>query len=96
MYNLGNMYDSEYDNKPADYKEALKWYTLAANNGESSAQASIGSMYEHGRGVEANKQEALKWYTLSANNDNKICKQLLESLAQKKEEVVDTSKASAT
>ena len=38
--------------------------------------------------VEANKQEALKWYTLSANNDNKIGKQLLESLAQKKEEVV--------
>ena len=34
-----------------DYKEAVKWYKLAAEKGTPIAQYSLGMMYEEGKGV---------------------------------------------
>ena len=33
-----------------DYKEAIKWFRLAAEQGHSSAQINLGSIYENGEG----------------------------------------------
>ena len=49
-----------------DYQEALKWYRLAAEQGDASAQFNLGFMYADGRGVLKDYQEALKWYRLAA------------------------------
>ena len=51
---------------PPNYKEAIKWYTLSAEQGYAAAQHSLGLMYETGRGVPQSSKEALKWYTLAA------------------------------
>jgi hypothetical protein len=49
-----------------NYKEAVKWYTLAAKQGHPVAQSDLGHMYDFGYGVEANFHEAAKWYNRSA------------------------------
>jgi TPR repeat protein len=34
-----------------DYGEAMRWYRKAADQGDATAQAAIGWLYEHGEGV---------------------------------------------
>ena len=47
-------------------KTAIKWYTLAANQGHAKAQHSLGGMYEKGLGVAQDHWTAAKWYRLAA------------------------------
>jgi TPR repeat protein len=49
-----------------DYKEAMKWYKLAAAQGDAQAQYWIGAMYYRGRGVIQDYKEAVRWYRLAA------------------------------
>ena len=51
---------------PQDYAEAVKWYRLAADQGEASAQSDLGFMYAYGTGVPQDYAEAVKWYRLAA------------------------------
>ncbi len=51
---------------PQDYSEALKWFSLAAEQGEAQAQYVLGSMYFEGRGVPQVYSEAFKWFSLAA------------------------------
>ena len=54
------------DGVPKDYSEALKWFRLAAEQGEPNAQYSLGKMYDDGVGVPKNDTEGVKWYLLAA------------------------------
>ena len=49
-----------------DYKEALKWYQLSAEQGNPNAQNNLGVLYQYGLGVSIDYKEALKWYRISA------------------------------
>jgi hypothetical protein len=40
----------------------VKWYRLAAEQGNAPAQDSLGAMYEQGRGVPQDHTEAVKWH----------------------------------
>ena len=51
---------------PQDYKTAVKWYTLAAEQGNVSAHYNLGIMYNKGLGVPQDYKTAVKWFTLSA------------------------------
>ena len=55
---------------PQDYQTAVKWYTLAAEQGNAGAQYNLGLMYLEGRGVPQDYQTAVKWYTLAAEQGN--------------------------
>jgi len=46
--------------------EAMKWYRLAAVQGNTSALNNIGLSYEYGLGVPKNLKEAVKWYMKAA------------------------------
>lgn len=50
-----------------DYPEALRWYRLAAEQGDPNAQNNIGAMYQNGLGVPEDMTEAAKWYRRSAD-----------------------------
>ena len=50
-----------------DYAEALRWYRLAADHGNTDAQNSIGALYDTGHGVKQDYAEALRWYRLAAD-----------------------------
>ena len=65
-YSLGMSYYNG-DGVLQDYKEAVKWYKLAAEQqGNESAQNSLGLMYRKGQGVTQDDKEALKWFRLAA------------------------------
>jgi TPR repeat protein len=49
-----------------DDQEAVKWYRLAAVQGDTNAQYSLGLMYVNGEGVPQDYGEAVKWYRLAA------------------------------
>ena len=42
------------DGVPQDYKEAVRWWLMAAEEGDARAQYSLGICYKNGRGVEKN------------------------------------------
>ena len=49
-----------------DFKEALIWYRLAAEQGYAPAQSNLAEMYSCGQGVPQNDKESLKWYRAAA------------------------------
>jgi TPR repeat protein len=63
--NLGAMY-AFGKGVPLDYKEAVKWYRLAAEQGDAIAQCYLGSHYASGQGVPQDDQKAAKGYLMSA------------------------------
>ena len=60
-----------------DTREAVKWYRLAAGQGNEEAQKELvycckylGYCYFWGEGIREDKQEAVKWYRLAAGQGN--------------------------
>jgi uncharacterized protein len=53
-----------------DYREASKWFQLAANQGLSGAQVGLGFLYDIGLGVEKDFDQAARWYGLAAAQGN--------------------------
>ena len=51
---------------PQDYAEAVKWYRLAADQGDAYAQNNLGVMYDQGQGVPQDYVLAHMWFNLSA------------------------------
>ena len=51
---------------PQDDAEAVKWFRLAAEQGNASAQFNLALMYDKGQGVPQDYAEAVKWYRLAA------------------------------
>lgn len=69
QYNLGGSYLSGEGGLVArDDVEALKWITLAANQGHAEAQALLGDMSS---GYSGDDPEAAKWYRLAAKQGNR-------------------------
>jgi TPR repeat protein len=59
------MYDNGQGIKQ-DYKEAFKWYELAADQGLTDAQLRIGLMYQLGQGIKQDYQLSEKFYRNAA------------------------------
>ena len=55
---------------PEDDAEAVRWFRLAAEQGDASAQNSLGFMYELGEGVPEDIVLAYMWYNLAAAQGN--------------------------
>ena len=51
-----------------DYKEVVKWYRLAAEQGEATAQGNLGGMYGNGQGVIQDNVMAHMWLDIGASN----------------------------
>ena len=49
-----------------DDREAVKWFRMAAEQGDANAQFNLGFMYATGTGVPQDNREAVKWYRLAA------------------------------
>jgi TPR repeat protein len=63
---LGNSYNDRWFNLQENKTEALKWYSLAAAQGNVDAQFATGEYYHKNK----NYDEALKWYKKAAEKDN--------------------------
>jgi TPR repeat protein len=53
-----------------DYKEAVRWYTKAAEQGHNLAQYNLGISYENGFGIGQDYQQSVWWYRMSALQGN--------------------------
>ena len=61
MYGLG-------EGVPQNYKEALKWYRRAADQGDAAAQFNLGLAYTQGKGVSKDYILAHMWLNLAASD----------------------------
>ena len=52
---------------PQDDTEAVRWFRLAADQGNASAQVNLGVMYDTGAGVPQDDTEAVRWFRLAAD-----------------------------
>ena len=48
-----------------DNAEAIKWYSLSADQGNPIAQNNLGAMYYAGEGAELDKVQAYKWFYIA-------------------------------
>jgi Sel1 repeat-containing protein len=68
QYELGMRYYGEGGPRhPEKYVEALKWFQMAAAQGNGEAADRIGVMYKFGEGVPRDEAEAARWYRQAAD-----------------------------
>jgi hypothetical protein len=65
---------------PQDYKEALKWFRAAAEQGYDKAQCLLGILYFNGQGAPQDYKEAIKWYRAAAEQGNADAQALLGAM----------------
>ena len=82
--NLGFMYSSGRG-VPQDLGEAVKWYRLAAEQGNATAQSNLGSMYYSGEGVPQDYVQAYIWVSLAASRFPPSAKEDREQAARHRE-----------
>ncbi len=49
-----------------NYEEAVRWWSLAAEQGHAIAQYSLGNAYNEGKGFEPDYEQAAHWWRLAA------------------------------
>ena len=64
------------------YKNAVKWFRLAAEQGTARAQFNLGVMYEKGLGVKQDYLFAHMWSNIAASNGNKNAFQNIDKIAK--------------
>jgi len=75
-----------------DPKEAMKYFKLAAAQGNAVAQVNIGYFYHIGEGVAPNYKKAKKYYTLAAKQGDPSAKTNLRNLKNEKARMVQQEK----
>jgi len=65
-----SLLNTNLDLAPQDKKEAVKQCRLLAEQGDATAQYSLGLCYAKGDGVPQDKKEAVKWWLLAAEQGN--------------------------
>ena len=62
------------------YTPAVRWYRLAAEQGDADAQFNLGLMYDNGRGVLKDSVLAHMWSNIAGANGNASAGKLRDSL----------------
>jgi hypothetical protein len=67
----GSVYGDDYKDgvdayQRKDYKEAVKWWKLSAEQGDAFTQSILGTLYDKGQGVPQDYKEAVRLFRLSA------------------------------
>ena len=66
-----------------DYKEAVKWYRLAAEQGGAGAHIVLGEMYFQGQGVPQDYVSAHMWWSICGSSGKKECAELINIVKKK-------------
>lgn len=64
-----------------DYKQAIKWYKMAAEQGDAMAQYQVGFFYQQGIGVKQDMYEAIKWFSIASSNGSEDAAEALRELS---------------
>ena len=66
-----------------DHKEAVKWYTKAAEQGHARAQNNLGVSYENGEGVPQDDVYAHLWYNIAGANGDPTGRKYRDEVAKR-------------
>ena len=69
--------------RPQDYREAERWFRLAAEQGEATAQVNLGLLYANGYGVAQSYVQAYRWWSRAGAQGHKDALQLRAAVAAK-------------
>jgi TPR repeat protein len=83
QYVVGWCYKYGWGGVAQDYTEAVRLYSLAAEQGHAGAQYNLGFMFDIGQGVAQDRAEAIRWYRLAAAQGYARAKTNLKSLGAK-------------
>ena len=67
---------------PEDAAEAVRWFRLAAEQGDATAQFSLGVMYASGQGVPEDDVTAYAWLNIAAEQGQSIANEGKEHVAK--------------
>jgi hypothetical protein len=67
QFNMGTFYSYGEEGASKNYKEAIKWYKLSADQEFARAQINLGVAYIEGQGVPKDYKEAIRWFSLAAD-----------------------------
>jgi hypothetical protein len=65
QFDLAKNYETGRIGLPRDFAQAEHWYRAAAAQGEPFAQASLGIMFNFGKGVRQDYVQAYMWYEIA-------------------------------
>lgn len=66
QFELGKNYETGRIGLPKDFIQAQYWYHKAADQGDPYAEASIGILFNFGKGVQRDYAQAYMWYERAA------------------------------
>ena len=66
QFELGKNYETGRIGLPKDIPQAQYWYRKAADRGDPYAEASLGILFNFGKGVERDYAQAYMWYERAA------------------------------
>ncbi len=66
QFELGKNYETGRIGLPKDMTQAQFWYRKAADQGDAYAEASLGILFNFGKGVERDYAKAYMWYERAA------------------------------
>jgi TPR repeat protein len=66
QFDLGKNYETGRIGLPKDFSQAQYWYRKAADQGDPFAEASLGILFNFGKGVERDYVQAYNWYERAA------------------------------
>jgi uncharacterized protein len=86
QFDLAKDYETGRIGLPKDFTQAEHWYRAAAAQGEPFAQASLGIMFNFGKGVHQDYVQAYMWYEIaiahSAGGDRDTIVEMRDNIAQ--------------
>jgi hypothetical protein len=82
QFELGKNYETGRIGLPKDIVQAEHWYRAAAEQGDPYAGASLGILYQFGKGVTADPVKALMWYEIA----------IARAIASDRDSIVDLRK----
>lgn len=65
QFELGKNYETGRIGLPKDFAQAEHWYRQAAVQGDPFAEASLGLLYQFGKGLPKDTVQALMWYEIA-------------------------------
>ena len=65
-----------------NYKEVVKWYRLAAEQGYADAQSHLAYMHANGQGVIQDNVYAHMWWNIAASNGSESAKKVKDILVE--------------
>ena len=79
-----------------DDKEAVKWFRMAAEQGNAKAQSNLGRMFAVGEGVLEDSVMAYAWFNIAGANGNSIARENKSKVAKRmtKEQIAEAQKLS--